>query len=64
MITIIRNLFNDAVCAVIKTETTTAQEIEEIIAKVKEEKSDADYYDLLDALPSDCVSLDYEELYM
>ena len=64
MTTIIKNLFNDDVLAVIQSTSTTTEEIDDIISKVKEANPDADYYDIIEALPEDCSSIgNFEEIY-
>lgn len=55
MITLLKDLTEDCVDAVIVSQTTTSKEIEDCIQHAKEIKDmDWQFEDLLEALPSDC----------
>jgi hypothetical protein len=68
IITLLKDLTEDCVDAVIVSTTSTAQDIENALRKMREQNEYYEWDDLLDCLPDDCVVYDkwsklYDEVY-
>ena len=62
-ITLVTDWEDNSVLYVLVSKTTTAEEIQDIANKVKEEKSGYwTYEDILEALPDDVEVIDYKEV--